>query len=112
MPPAEGRATGAEGGHDAGIRRRPYRRRLRTRIILAFVLLGFGLTLLLAFATTWTRTKFENDLVEEMLNTNIDQYAAQYAFGSDAQMPAAWKTPGPISAEIKARSAPSSNSVS
>ena len=68
------------------VRRRPYRRQLRTRIILSFVLLGFGLTLLLAFATTWTRTKVENELVEETLNTNIDQYAAQYAFSGDPKI--------------------------
>lgn len=86
MPRAEVNAQGAEGGREKGIRRRPYRRQLRTRIILAFVLLGFGLTLLLAFATTWTRTKVENELVEETLNTNIDQYAAQYAFSEDPRI--------------------------
>ncbi|HEU4814188.1 MAG TPA: HAMP domain-containing sensor histidine kinase [Xanthomonadaceae bacterium] len=80
MPQAEDRRQGAEGGHDAGTRRRPrYRRQLRTRIILAFVLLGFGLTLLLAYTTNWTRNRVENQLVEDVLNSNIDQYAARYA---------------------------------
>ena len=79
MPPAEDRTQGAEGGH-AGTRRRPrYRRQLRTRIILAFVLLGFGLTLLLAYTTNWTRNRVENQLVEDVLNSNLDQYAARYA---------------------------------
>src|SRR5688500_19880623 len=84
MPRAEDRTQGAEGGHDAGTGRRPrYRRRLRTRIILAFVLLGFGLTLLLAYTTNWTRNRVENQLVEDVLNSNIDQYAARYALNPD-----------------------------
>src|ERR1700754_5024533 len=55
-----------------------YRRRLRSRIILSFVLLGFGLTALFAFATNWTRTRVENSLVEDVMNRNIDEYARQY----------------------------------
>ncbi|MDQ3617142.1 MAG: HAMP domain-containing histidine kinase [Pseudomonadota bacterium] len=55
-----------------------FRRQLRTRIILAFVLLGFGLTALFAFATNWTRTRVENQLVEDVMNRNIDEYAKQY----------------------------------
>ena len=70
-------------GRGAGRRRRPYRRQLRTRIILSFVLLGFGLTLLLAFATNWARNRVENQLVEDVLNTNIDQYAARFALDPD-----------------------------
>ncbi len=59
-----------------GLRRRPrYRRRLRSRIILSFVLLGFGLTALFAFATNWTRNRVENQLVEDVMNRNIDEYA-------------------------------------
>ena len=60
-------------------RRKPaYRRRLRSRIILSFVLLGFGLTSLFAFATQWTRSRVENALVEDVMNTNIDEYARRY----------------------------------
>ena len=61
-------------------RRRParFRRRLRSRIILSFVLLGFGLTALFAFATNWTRTRVESQLVEDLMNRNIDQYAKQF----------------------------------
>lgn len=55
-----------------------YRRRLRSRIILSFVLLGFGLTALFAFATNWTRNRVENQLVEDVMNRNIDEYARRY----------------------------------
>ena len=59
--------------------RRPrYRRRLRSRIIVTFVLLGFGLTVLFAFLTQEARNRVENALVEDMLNQNIDEYARLY----------------------------------
>ena len=60
-----------------------YRRRLRSRIILSFVLLGFGLTALFAFATNWTRVRVENDLVEEVMNSNIEQAARQFEDNPD-----------------------------
>ena len=59
-------------------RKTRYRRRLRSRIILSFVLLGFGLTTLFAFATNWTRNRVENALVEDVMNKNIDEYARRY----------------------------------
>jgi len=60
-------------------RRKPaYRRRLRSRIILSFLLLGFGLTSLFAVATQWTRSRVENALVEDVMNKNIDEYARRY----------------------------------
>ncbi|MBB4129114.1 signal transduction histidine kinase [Xanthomonas translucens] len=59
-------------------RRGRYRRRLRSRIILSFVLLGFGLTALFAFATNWARARVENQLVEMVLNRNIDEYSHRY----------------------------------
>lgn len=60
-------------------RRRPaYRRRLRSRIILSFLLLGFGLTSLFAFATQWTRSRVENTLVEDVMNQNITELARRY----------------------------------
>lgn len=60
--------------------RRPtrYRRRLRSRIILSFLLLGFSLTALFAFATQYARNRVENDLVEGVMNVNIDEYARRY----------------------------------
>jgi signal transduction histidine kinase len=45
---------------------------------LSFVLLGFGLTALFAFATNWTRGRVENQIVEDVMNRNIDEYARQY----------------------------------
>jgi len=59
-------------------KRGPYRRRLRSRIIVSFVLLGFCLTTLFAFATTWARMRVENQLVEDVMNRNINEYARRY----------------------------------
>ena len=61
--------------------RRParFRRRLRSRIILSFVLLGFGLTALFAFATNWTRTRVEDQLIVDLMSRNIDEYARSYS---------------------------------
>ena len=60
--------------------RRParFRRRLRSRIILSFVLLGFGLTALFAFATNWNRTRVEDKLIVDLMSRNIDEYARSY----------------------------------
>ncbi len=59
------------------------RRRLRTRIIVIFTLLGFCLTALFAYSTTWLRTRVENQLLSDSLNRNIDAYAG--AFQRDPQ---------------------------
>ncbi|HRO28136.1 MAG TPA: HAMP domain-containing sensor histidine kinase [Luteimonas sp.] len=59
-------------------KRRRYRRRLRSRIILSFVLLGLGLTTLFAFLTQEARNRVENALVEDVMNRNIDEYARRY----------------------------------
>ncbi|MGL4693143.1 MAG: two-component sensor histidine kinase, partial [Stenotrophomonas maltophilia] len=59
-------------------RRAPYRRRLRSRIIVSFVLLGFCLTTLFAFATNWARARVENQLVEDVMNRNIDEFAKRF----------------------------------
>lgn len=64
---------------DRGNRRRaPYRRRLRSRIIVSFVLLGFCLTALFAFATNLARARVENQLVEDVMNRNINEYAHRF----------------------------------
>ena len=42
------------------------------------MLLGFGLTALFAFATNWTRNRVEGQLVEDLMNRNINQYAEQF----------------------------------
>jgi signal transduction histidine kinase len=55
-----------------------YKRRLRSRIILSFLLLGMGLTLLLAVATNWARNRVEDQLVADVMNRNIDEFARRY----------------------------------
>ncbi|GAB2523701.1 sensor histidine kinase [Lysobacter humi (ex Lee et al. 2017)] len=55
-----------------------YRRRLRSRIIFGFVLLGFSLTLMLVFATNWVRDRVEDELVSDVMNRNIDEYARRF----------------------------------
>ena len=59
-------------------RRPPGRRRLRTRIIVTFTLLGFCLTGLFAYATIVLRTRVENQLLSDALNRNIDAYAGAF----------------------------------
>jgi signal transduction histidine kinase len=54
------------------------RRRLRTRIILSFALLGLSLTLLLAFATNWVRGRVEEDMITDLMNRNINAYSERY----------------------------------
>ena len=54
------------------------RRRLRTRIIVTFTLLGFCLTGLFAYATTVLRTRVETQLLSDALNRNIDAYAGAF----------------------------------
>ena len=58
---------------------RRYRRQLRSRIILSFVLLGFGLTALFAYAVDKVRNQVEDKLVVDLMNRNIDLYAQQFA---------------------------------
>src|SRR5574339_474935 len=78
------KARVAETGGTAPRRRGTrFRRQLRSRIILAFVLLGFGLTALFAWATNWTRNRVENQLVEDVMNRNIEQAARQFEQNPD-----------------------------
>ena len=55
-----------------------YRRRLRSRIILSFFLLGFGLTALFATATVLLRERLEDQLIGEALFQNVQDYADQF----------------------------------
>jgi len=55
-----------------------YRRRLRSRIILSFFLLGFGLTGLFAVATVLVRERLEDQLIGEALVQNLADYAEQF----------------------------------
>src|SRR5690348_3621796 len=74
-------------GAPARRRKVRYRRRLRSRIVLSYLLLGFGLTLALAVATNWARSRVENQLVEDVMNKNIDEYARRY-YADPAKNPA------------------------
>jgi len=65
-------------------KRRRYRRRLRSRIIVSFVLLGLGLTTLFAFLTQEARNRVENTLIEDLMNRNIDEAARQFSINSQA----------------------------
>lgn len=56
----------------ATVQRTPGRRRLRTRIITSFVLLGFGLTALFAVAMVHLRNRLENQLIEKTLQREVD----------------------------------------
>ena len=51
-----------------------YRHRLRTRIILSFLLLGFGLTALFAGTTVYLRSRLENQLIESWLLSEADNF--------------------------------------
>ena len=63
----------------APARRKPtrYRRRLRSRIILSFLLLGFGLTALFAVATLYLRNRLESQLVETTLQREVANLVTQ-----------------------------------
>ena len=57
-------------------RRKPaYRRRLRSRIILSFLLLGFGLTALIAASTVYLRNRVENFVLISALTNNNNAFA-------------------------------------
>ncbi|KFN43552.1 sensor histidine kinase [Arenimonas oryziterrae] len=51
-----------------------YRRRLRSRIIVSFLLLGFGLTAMFAFATIALRARLEGSLVESWLQSEANNF--------------------------------------
>ncbi len=51
-----------------------YRRRLRTRIIVSFLLLGFGLTALFALATVTLRNRLEGSLVDSWLQSEASNF--------------------------------------
>ncbi len=59
-------------------RARKFRRRLRTRIVWSFVLLGFCLTVLFAYASILARQRVENQLVEDVMNRNLEETWRQF----------------------------------
>lgn len=54
-----------------------YRRRLRTRIIFSFFLLGFGLTALFAISSIYLRAKLEGQLIEGTLQSEVNNFVQQ-----------------------------------
>ena len=51
-----------------------YRRRLRTRIVVSFLLLGFGLTALFALATVMLRSRLEGSLIDSWLQSEASNF--------------------------------------
>lgn len=64
---------------------RPGRRRLRTRIIVSFALLGFGLTALFALAMVQLRNRLENQLIEKTLQREVASLVQQVEVSPDRQ---------------------------
>ena len=62
-----------------------YRRKLRTRIVISFLLLGSGLTVLFALATIGLREKLEDDLIGETLRKSLQDYADTFYRDPTAQ---------------------------
>lgn len=61
------------------------RRRLRTRIIVSFVLLGFSLTALFAYAMLYLRNRLENQLIEKTLQREVASLVQQVETHPDRQ---------------------------
>ncbi len=61
-----------------GLGRRRYRRRLRSRIILSFALLGLGLTAMFAIAAAYVGAVVEDQAVGTVLKENLDDYAERF----------------------------------
>lgn len=55
-----------------------YRRRLRSRLIVSFGLLGFALTATFALAVLYLRDRTEDQVIGTALVENIDDYARQF----------------------------------
>jgi len=60
-----------------------YRRRLRSRIILSYLLLGFGLAVLIASATVYLRASVERKVIGQALMHNVDDYANGFYVNPD-----------------------------
>ena len=86
-PPPKVATESAPAEPPARRRNRRFRRQLRTRIILSFLLLGTGLTALFAFLTDYARQRVESQLVEDVMNRNIDEYARRFYLNPDNARP-------------------------
>jgi signal transduction histidine kinase len=63
-----------------------YRRRLRSRIILSFLLLGFGLTAMFALSSLYLRSKLEGQLIGNTLQKEVDSVITQLRDDPDAPL--------------------------
>ena len=70
----------------AALVRRPYRRRLRSRIILSFALLGLALTAMFAVAAAFVGAVVEDEAVGRVLKQNVDDYAERFYQDRSAQL--------------------------
>src|SRR3546814_11518518 len=77
--PATAAETGATGGwrapERAVARKRRYRRRLRSRIILSCVIFGFVLTALIATTAVYLRNRVEDQVISAALVKNNNVFA-------------------------------------
>ena len=55
-----------------------YRRRLRSRIFISFVVFGFALTVLFAISAVYLRGYLEDKLIGEVLAQNLEDYANKF----------------------------------
>src|SRR6478736_1774875 len=62
-----------------------YRRRLRSRIIVSFLLLGFGLTAAFALASLALRTRLEGQLLDNTLRDEANSLNVQVRSDPDRQ---------------------------
>ena len=83
-----------------------YRRRLRSRIIISFVLFGFALTALFALSAIYLRGYLEDKLIGEALIKNVDDYAAKFHEDPSNEFLTFQKIAGYVYSERKFANAP------
>ncbi len=60
---------------------------LRQRATIAFTLMGFVLSLLFAFATSWVADDYESTMVSEILKSQAEDYSARLATDPTTSLP-------------------------
>ena len=60
---------------------------LRQRATIAFTFMGFVLSLLFAFATSWVADDYESTMVAEILKSQAEDYSARLATDPAATLP-------------------------
>jgi len=83
-----------------------YRRRLRSRIVISFVLFGFALTALFALSAIYLRGYLEDKLIGEALIKNVDDYAAKFHEDPSNEFLTFQKIAGYVYSERKFANAP------